>query len=151
MTPTRSQRLGGALAGLALLCSSAVVADEALRDRVRRDFGDRNFILIEDDDGARLYLFPDALHPAAVEFLPASPPQAEIRAALAMTSSVDARERVRGLVELAGVASAEALDVALALLSDPSAAVRDEAASLILDHPDGEALATALGLDDEDD
>ena len=44
---------------------------------------------------------------------------------------------------------ARALDTALALLNDTHAAVRDEAAQLILDHPDGAALVSALGLVDD--
>lgn len=151
MTLAQSQRLGGALAGLALFCSAAVTADDSLREQVRREYGHRNYILIEDAAGARLYLFPDASNPAALELLQAPATQPEFRSALARTHSADAAERVRGLVELAGVASAEALDVALALLNDPSPAVRDEAASLILDHPDGASIARSLGLDDEDE
>lgn len=152
MTLPLPQSLGGALAGLALLAAFAAGADEALREQVRRDFGHRNYVLIEDTDGARLYLFAEANDPAAVEIL-TSPPAAgqEIRTALAKTASEDPRERARGLAELAGVDLPEALDVALALLGDPSAAVREEAANLILDHPGGESMALALGLADEEE
>ncbi len=147
-----SLSLGGAVAGLALLAAFPAGADESLREQVRREFGHRNYVLMEDEDGARLYLFRDANNPAAIEIL-TSPPAAgqEVRAALDRTSSEDPRERVRGLVELAGVDSPEALDAALALLGDPSAAVREEAANLILDHPGGESMALAIGLADEDD
>jgi hypothetical protein len=69
--------------------------------------------------------------------------------ALEMTRSSKARDRVLGLVRLAGADDPRALDAALALLGDANAAVRDEAAQLILDHPQGEAMIAALGLVDE--
>ncbi len=142
---------GGALLGFAVLCACPAAADEILRRQVHAEFGHRSYMLLEDADGARLYLFPDAHNPGVVEVQGPRPGHPELLAAIDKTHSADARERVRGLAELAGTDSAAALDVAVALLADPSPAVREEAASLILDHPDGMAVALALNLADEED
>ena len=143
--PTKLQ--GGALAGLALLFACVTMADEALRDRVHREHKHRSYMLVEDENGARLFLFGEG--PAEVEFI-APPVESFVGAAIAKTRSTDARTRVRGLVELAGAEDPAALDAALALLNDPSPAVRDEARSLILDHPDGASVAGALDLEEQD-
>ena len=140
----------GALTGLALFVCPSVSADEALRKQIHNEFGDRNYMLIEDAGDTRLYLFPDALHPGSVRAIPAAYDATEFRDAFAKTRSTDPRTRVRGLTQLAGNDDPDALDIALTLLTDPSRAVRDEAAHLILDHPDGKAMADALGLIDED-
>ena len=147
-TPRVSQ--GVALLGLALLACEAAAADEALREQVHRDFGHRSYMLVEDADGARLYLFTNASGPSQLAPVEADENADAIASALDETRSDDASRRVRALTQLAGIDSPAALDVALTLLSDPSPAVRDEAASLILDHPRGQAAAKALGLVDED-
>jgi hypothetical protein len=142
--PSRPQR--GALAGLALLIAAGAAPGETLRERVHREYRHQSYMLIEDEDGARLYVMGDGrarVTPLAIKAANQTP---EVSAALMKTRSTVARERVRGLVELAGVAAPEALDAALQLLNDPSAAVRDEAGHLILDHPSGGPLAAALGL-----
>lgn len=147
MTNRPSTLQCGALAGLALLLNHGAAADETLRERIHREYRHQSYMLIEDQNGARLYVFGQA--PIRVSETPIAPLPA-VSAALSKTRSADARQRVRGLVELAGVAAPEALDAALRLLNDPSAAVRDEAARLILDHPDGGPLTAALGLIDDD-
>ena len=141
---------GGALLGLALLFAPPLSADDSLRQQVHRDYGHRSYMLVEDAEGARLYLFTDASGHAQLARIDASDDADEIARAVADTRSDNERERVGALTQLAGVDSPEALDAALTLLSDPSPAVRDEAANLILDHPAGRAMASALGLVDED-
>jgi hypothetical protein len=125
------------------------VGGETLRERVHREYRHKSYMLIEDEDGARLYVMGDGrtrVTPLAIEATNQAP---EVSAALMKTRSAVARERVRGLVELAGVSAPGALDAALQLLNDTSAAVRDEASHLIIDHPDGGPLAAALGLVDD--
>ena len=141
---------GGALTGLALLFALPLSADDALRQQVHRDHGHRSYMLVEDSNGFSLYLFATATERPSVTRLETAFDDEWVAQSLAKARSSDAKTRVRALVELAGVNSAEALDVALALLTDPSPAVRDEAVSLILDHPNGQAMADALGLVDED-
>ncbi len=140
----------GVLPGLALLLSATVTADDALRKQVQRDFGHRSYMLVEDADGARLFLFSDETGHSKQVVVEADDDDDTVTRALDGTRSDNARQRVRALTQLAGIDSSEALDAALVLLSDPSAAVRDEAANLILDHPDGQAVASALGLLDDD-
>ena len=147
MTSWPARLQGGALAGLALLFCCEAMADEGLRERVHREHKHRSYMLVEDENGARLFLFGEG--PAEVEII-APAAESFVSAALEKTRSTDARMRVRGLVELAGAEDPAALDAALALLTDPSAAVRDEARSLILDHPDGASAAKALGLEEEE-
>ncbi len=137
---------GGALAGLALLLSQGATAQDSLRERVHREHKHQSYMLVEDENGVRLFLFGDG--PAEVELIE-PPAEPFVAAAIEKTRSTDARARVRGLVELAGADDPAALDAALTLLTDPSAAVRDEAQSLILDHPNGATVAKALDLDDE--
>ncbi len=137
----------GALAGLALLLTAAVCADEALRKQIHREYRHQSYMLVEDDRGARLYLF-DSGRARVMRLTDSLAPG--VSAALSKTRSTDPRERTRGLAELAGSAAPEALDVALQLLNDPVAAVRDEARNLVLDHPDGGPLVAALGLVDDD-
>ena len=135
----------GALAGLALSLACVASADESLRERVHREHKHHSYMLIEDTDGARLFLFDDG-----VASYPIAAREAVVETALEKTRSADARTRVIGLVELAGVADAAALEAALTLLTDPSVAVRDEARQLILDHPEGQAVADALGIVDDE-
>ena len=142
--PAFGQR--GTPAGLALLLACDVGADEALRVAVHRQHKHESYMLVEDAESARLYLFDRQAAP--LRLVPDDARLADIERSLAKTRSGNARERVRGLTELAGVEDARALDTALALLNDTHAAVRDEAQQLILDHPDGAALASALGLVD---
>ena len=151
MKISSSQRWrSGALTGLALLFTVPLFADDELRQQVHRDYGHRSYMLIEDSDEIRLYLFASATEDASVKQLEADSDDEAVSIALYKVRSSEAKTRVRALTQLAGVDSAEALDVALTLLTDPSPAVRDEAANLILDHPDGQAIADALGLVDED-
>ena len=145
MTRRRVHWQRGALTGLALLIVGGAFADDALRERMHREHKHRSYMLVEDAEGARLYLFGS--QPGILR-IPTG--DSVVDAALAKTRSDDPRVRVRGLVELAGMQDAAALDVALTLLTDPEPFVRDEASQLILDHPDGQALADALGLVDED-
>ncbi len=107
-------------------------------------------MLVEDADGARLYLFTDTTGHSQLTHIDRDDDANDFIRALADTRSDDEPKRVMALTQLAGVDSPEALDAALTLLSDPSPAVRDEAANLILDHPAGQAMAHALGLLDED-
>ncbi len=146
MTSRPFIRHGGALAGLALLVAANAGADAVLRDEIRRQYRHQSYMLVEDADGARLFLFDEGsprvqkLSPASIDW---------VDEALEKTRSTDPRTRVLGLVELAGVDSDAALDSALALLTDPHAAVRDEARQLILDHPRGSSVADALGIVDD--
>ena len=140
----------GTLSGLALLLALPAIADEALRKQVHRDFGHRSYMLIEDAEGAHLFLFGDGTTPSAVTQIASDNDADEIAIAMEGARDVDPRRRVRALTRLAGIDSAEALDLAVTLLSDPSPPVRDEARSLIRDHPGGQAMVDALGLIDED-
>lgn len=131
----RSEKLQhGALCSLVLLCSMQAAADELLRDTVRQQLGDENYVLVEDSDGARLFVFSTR----SVSPIPMSDPEDETEIALAMTRSTDFRKRVRGLTLLSDVDSPPVLDAALVLLSDPVAAVREEAVHLLAEHPDAD-------------
>jgi hypothetical protein len=136
--------------GLALLSCDATMADDTLRERIHREYKHQSYLLIEDTDGARLFLFGTGNEPVDLQFV-IDRNDSFIDEAFEKTRSTDPRARVRGLTELAGYDDPEALDTALALLADPDTAVRDEAAHLILDHPKGGDVAAALGLIDEDD
>ena len=149
MTNGPTRRQCGALAGLALLLAGNAFADKLLRNQVHRQYKDRSYVLIEDSNGARLYLFGNENATASAHMLPTIE-KSLVDAALKKVREPDARTRVRGLTELAGVDEPAALDAALALLVDPEKRVRDEAAILILDHPQGADIAAALGLIDED-
>jgi len=137
----------GALVGLALFLAHDVPADSILRDEVHRQYKHQSYMLIEEQDAAWLYLF-DGEATAMLLAAPLARPTAT-DLALEMTRSSVASERVLGLVQLAGVDDARALDAGLALLNDANAAVREEARQLVLDHPQGAAVITALGLVDE--
>lgn len=137
---------GGALVGLALLVANTGNTDEMLREEIRRDFRDQSYLLVEDADGATLYLFDNSNFNEP----PIATKRIDIVTAVAKTQSVDARVRTRGLAELAGIDDDGVLNVGLSLLADPDPAVRDEAKYLILDHPDGAALAASLGLVDDE-
>ena len=147
MTDRPSLERCGALAGLALLFACQALADDALRLEVHRQYKHQSYMLVEDSRGAWLYLFDKGGEPLRIGAGMA--PSIAVDRALDKTRSDNARTRVRGLTELAGVADPRALDAALALLNDEHAAVRDEAAQLIVDHPHGAALAAALGIVDE--
>jgi hypothetical protein len=129
----------GTLAGLALLLVSPAMADEPLRDTVRQQLRDENYLLVEDDNGARLFVF-SAGSVSTVTALQQSETNSSrgLDYALEMTRSVDARTRVRGLTLLSGVDDTAALDTALVLLADPVIAVREEAVQLIIEHPDAD-------------
>lgn len=148
MTRRLSIRHGGALAGLAVLVASTGNADQSLRDEIHRQHKHQSYMLVEDANGAQLYLFGEDGFTVQLQERD-DPVSASAQAALAKLHSPEARVRVRGLTELAGVAAPAALDAAVTLLNDPSPAVRQEAAQLILDHPDGGDLVDALGLVDE--
>lgn len=122
------------LAGLVLFCSVPLAADEGLRDTVRKQLRDESYILVEDHGSARLYVLGRGAEIDTV-LAPLTPVPGSIDAALVMTRSADRRDRVRGLTLLAGETDVAAHDAALALLSDPSDAVREEAYNVLLDHP----------------
>lgn len=103
--------------------------------------GDTSFVLVEDQDGARLYVFSAADDSYSTTF-PAESPSSE-GGALAMTRSADVHDRVLGLTLLAGKSSQDTLNAAFVLLSDPDEAVREEAVNLIADHPDGDIETVA--------
>lgn len=147
MTSRPSLTRCGALAGLALCFAGYADADEALRDEIHRQYKHVSYMLVEDRDDTWLYLFDSGVAPVRVGF--AGERDESLDEALEKTRNSDARQRVRGLTELAGADDGRTLDVALALLNDVDAAVRDEAEQLILDHPDGASLVSALGLVDE--
>lgn len=133
-----THRWRGALAGLALLVALPVCADAPCREAVREQLRDENYILVEEPGGARLLLISPGIDSAVTM---GRQPNAGARAlaeALEMTRSVGARTRVRGLTLLSGVDDRAALDAALVLLSDPVAAVREEAVQLVIEHPDGD-------------
>lgn len=146
MTRSSKPLQRGALAGLALLLCCAALGDEALREQVHNKHKHESYMLIEDPGGARLYLFDEGILVEDVSSY-ATP---EVEAGLLKLRSADPRVRVRGLTELAGSDSYEALSAALQLLTDPSLAVREEAQSLLLDHPQGADMVAALGLVDEE-
>ena len=125
----------GALAGLALLIVLPVVADEPLRDTVRQQLRDENYVLVEDDSGARLFVFSTGSVSAVTRLQPPDSPGGRLDQALEMARSADYRTRVRGLTLLSGVDDNAALDAAIVLLSDPVVAVREEAVQLVIEHP----------------
>lgn len=131
----------GALAGLALLFSVSLVADERVRDAVRKQLRDESYILVEDHGNSRLYLLSSDAGIDAVLLIPDTPGVTD--KALAMTRSADARQRVRGLTLLAAETDAAARDAALALVADPVAAVREEAYLLLLEHPHADVAGIA--------
>lgn len=133
----------GALAGLALLVAFPVSADEPLRDAVREQLRDENYLLVEDQDGARLFVFPTGNVTAVTAPRPEKTSNGQFEEALEMTRSTDSRTRVRGLTLLSGVDDPAALDAALVLLADPVAAVREEAVQLIIEHPNADIASIA--------
>jgi len=149
MTRWRTALQCGAALGLALLLSDASWSDGTLRERIHREYKHQSYMLVESPDGYRLYLFLPGGEP--VRAIDVGSPDASLASAFEKTQSADPRVRTRGLTELAGVPDAEALDIALTLLTDPAAAVRSEASQLILDHPQGASLARTLGLVNEDE
>ncbi len=149
MKPLRSTLQGGALAGFILLIGSSGFGDEPLREQVRAQYKQQSYLLVEDQHGIRLYLFENDGADMQPNLQPDQAPTV-LDDAIAKLQSADPRARVRGLTELAGMSNPQALDAALTLLTDPSPAVRHESAQLILDHPDGAALVSALGLTDDD-
>lgn len=133
----------GALAGLALLVAFPVSADEPLRDAVREQLRDENYLLVEDQDGARLFVFSTGNVTAVTAPRPEKTSNGQFEEALEMTRSTDSRTRVRGLTLLSGVDDPAALDAALVLLADPVAAVREEAVQLIIEHPNADIASIA--------
>ena len=128
----------GALAGLALLVAFPVAADGPLRQAVREQLRDENYLLVEDQDGARLFVFSTGNVTAVHAPRPEDRSNAQLAKALEMTRSADSRTRIRGLTLLSGVDDTAALDAGLVLLSDPVAAVREEAVRLVIEHPDAD-------------
>jgi hypothetical protein len=141
-----------ALAGLALLFAFSVSAEEPLRDSVRQQLRDENYVLVEDDNGARLFVFSTGSVSAVTALQSEDRSSRESDHALEMTRSVDARTRVRGLTLLSGVDDIAALDAAMVLLADPVIAVREEAVQLIIEHPDADFdTIVALAANDPSD
>lgn len=124
--------------GLALLFVLPTVAGEPLRDTVRQQLRDENYMLVEDPNGARLFVFSTG------DVSAITTPRAEhgsskaLGQALEMTRNEDSKTRVRGLTLLSGVDNNAALDAAMVLLSDPDVAVREEAVQLVIEHPDAD-------------
>ncbi len=135
----------GALMGLALAGSMTSSADEALRDRIHREYRHQSYMLVESANGAALYLFNKT--PVAPWLDCDTVCEARITA-LELTRSDNPRSRVLGLLRFSGMDDPAALDMALALFNDPDGAVRQEARQLILDHPRGASLSAELGLQD---
>ena len=137
----------GVLAGLALLIAWPLLADDSLRQAIRKEMRDESYVLVEDSEGARLYVFSSGESSYSVEYPTHTPGSAG--AALAKALNADARQRVRGLAELSGNPGHEALSVALALLSDPAEIVREEAVQLAMEHPDADrSSVVAIALSD---
>ena len=135
----------GAVAGLALLLAAPVLADDTLRQTIRQQLRDESYVLVEGPYGARLFVLSADGSGYRTNELPEAMSGAST--ASARTRSADARERVRGLTELAGNSNGEALLLAFALLSDPDAAVREEAVQFVMEHPEadrGAVIAIAL-------
>lgn len=128
----------GALCGLALLFVFPVLADVPLRKAVREQLRDENYVLVEDRNGARLFVFSSGSVTAVTRQEPDGERRGAVEKALEMTRSVDSRARVRGLTLLSGIDDPAALDAALVLLADPDAAVREEAVQLVIEHPDAD-------------
>lgn len=128
----------GVLCGLALFFASPATADEALREAVRQQLRDESYMLVENQDGARLFIFSTGSVSAVTTHQPGDGPARQLDEALEMTQSADPRTRVRGLTLLSDVDDPAALDAGLVLLSDPVAAVREEAVQLIIEHPDAD-------------
>lgn len=125
----------GALCGLALLVAFPVSADAPLRQSVREQLRDENYLLVENQDGARLFVFSSGrLTSETTQRQPGNSTEA-LNEALEMTRSADSRRRVRGLTLLSGADDQAALDAALVLLADPVAAVREEAVQFVIEHP----------------
>lgn len=144
MTFTLVRRSGrGALWGFALLITLPVLADVPLREAVRDEFPDENYLLVEYHDGARLYVFSSGSTATLARQEPGGASAGPVEKALEMTRSADSRTRVRGLTLLSGIDDPVALDTALVLLSDPIAAVREEAVHLALEHADADISGVA--------
>ncbi len=121
----------GAFAGLALLLVLPAAADDALRTTIRKQMRDDNYVLVEDHDGAHLYVFSSDGNGYCTQLARAGSPAD----ALSRSQSSDSRIRVRALAELSGVDSDAALNAALSMLTDPDEAVREEAVHAVFDHP----------------
>jgi len=128
----------GALTGLALLFAHLAAAVEPLRDTVRQHLRDENYVLVEDDNGARLFVFSKGSVSTVTTLQTEDSSSGELDQALEMTRSADSRTRVRGLTLLSGVDDNTALDTAMVLLSDPVVAVREEAVQLVIEHPEAD-------------
>jgi len=126
----------GVLVGLALLFAFPASAEELLRDALRKQLRDQNYVLVEDNDGARLFVFSTGSVSTVTSVQREHSSIGRLDQALEMTRNVDYRQRVRGLTLLSGVDDNAALDAALVLLADPIVAVREEAVQLVIDHPE---------------
>lgn len=133
----------GALWGFALLFACPATADESLRTAVRKQLRDENYLLIEDQQGSRLFVFSTGNVTSVDSPQPDDAPDGHFSEALEMTRNADFRTRVRGLTLLSDVDDSAALDAAMVLLSDPVAAVREEAVQRIIEHPGGDIEAIA--------
>ncbi len=140
-----------AITGLALLFAVFALADDALQASVRSDLRDDNFVLIEnlrDPGQVRLIVFSGQASNATAQ-LQLSAIQNDYDVALEMTRSPDSRARTRGLTLLSDVNDPLVLDTALILLTDPVAAVREEAFQFVLQHPHADVNGIgALALSD---
>ena len=128
----------GALAGLALLFAFPASAEEPLRDALREQLRDQNYVLVEDDNGARLFVFSTGSVSAVTSLQREHSSIGRLHQALEMTRNVDYRQRVRGLTLMSGVDDNAALDAAMVLLADPVVAVREEAVQLVIEHPEAD-------------
>ena len=138
----RSAGQRGALLGSALLAVSLALAD-APQDGV-------NFVRVVYADGRQRLLLFDAENVDAATRDRLMLDTAR-RQALDLLASSEERDRVRGLLLLAGEPDQAALDAALSLVFDPSMRVREEAQQLIADHPLADATTRRLYAADDDD
>ena len=124
--------------GLALLFVLPTAASEPLRDSVRQQLRDENYVLVQGPNGARLFVFSTGDVSAVAVPRTEYDSSKALGQALEMTRSEESKTRVRGLTLLSGVDNSAALDAAMVLLFDPIAAVREEAVQLLIEHPDAE-------------
>ncbi len=116
--------------GLALLFSLTAQGEFLLPES--------NYVLIEDKqhpETSRLLV----MHDNDDEHLPPSQPADLLvddeQRAVVMATSVNSKERVRGLTLLAGNDSFAALETALVLMTDQNSRVREEALQVLFEHP----------------
>jgi len=143
MIKSRETLRCGVLAGLALLFAHAAAADEPLRDTVRQKMREQNYVLVEDDNGARLFVFSTGSVSTVMTSQREGTSSGRFDQALEMTRDADSKTRVRGLTLLSGVDDNVALDAAMVLLTDPVVAVREEAFQLVIEHPEADVQSIA--------